>query len=89
MEKSVDLRAAFAWTCDNCGKDNYCEGIIPDVKEVMPEMPEEMNTQEIKGAWVMIPSKVKCNNCKAIFIAIPLGMSSREEEEEEEEEENV
>ena len=83
MDKSVDLRPAFAWTCDNCGKDNYCEGIIPDVKEITPDIPEleELNKLEgARSAWIMIPNKVMCNNCKAMFITIPPGGSMEENE---------
>jgi hypothetical protein len=84
MENSVQLRPAFAWTCENCGKDNYVEGIRPDVEEVMPDEPaglaEMSEALGVKSEWVMIPLNVKCKECKHTYETIPPFLEEEEKE---------
>lgn len=67
--KKVELRSAFAWTCDECGIDNYHDGIV---YEFDPETEREMKDEhgvEIweEGEFITIPDEVECKFCGEVF----------------------
>lgn len=62
MQK-VELHTAFAWTCDNCGRDNFTRGIQPSPESL------EVDERELlsEGEWVMRPNMVVCTACSTHF----------------------
>ena len=62
MDK-VELRPAYAWDCDCCGLENFCNGIVlPD--EAMPDILDEPH---LEVDWMQIPETVQCVHCGAPF----------------------
>jgi hypothetical protein len=64
--KTVELHTAFAWTCDECGRDNHCHGIhfvpTPEDKACTDEdgVPDD-------GGWMLAPNEVTCAHCGEKF----------------------
>ena len=83
MSKTVELFQAFAWTCDDCGRDNFTRGITLapasiDLDQV--EAHDEETAEAIRewiasgnsGDFVQAPGRVRCEHCGAEFEAIAL-----------------
>jgi len=73
--KTVELHQAWEWTCDDCGRLNYCSAVT---SELSPEdrqslldqigMTENESVREyITGEFVLCPEVVTCTHCKAVF----------------------
>lgn len=69
----VEMRPAYQWTCDNCGRDQFESAMVAEfseedrletakqiglVDEFCTEIPEDMT-----GDFVTHPEHVKCNVC--------------------------
>lgn len=70
------LRVAYGWTCDNCGRDNYVEGMAVDMPKSEQEAqlrhmgmlePYEELPDDVGGEFVMIPDWVTCTHCKGSY----------------------
>lgn len=68
--RRIDLRYAFEWTCDECGRDNYARAVPVSLS------PEEMDAlSSIEGDDVRedelftSPDTVTCIHCKVTFQA--------------------
>jgi len=73
MEKKltqvVELRPAFAWTCHECGNENYCTPVVPEFsQEDLAELRSEHGVQPWEtGHFLVKPAAVKCHRCAAEF----------------------
>ena len=69
----VELRPAYEWTCDNCGRNNFVSAIVADFDEadrlqvaidlglldpLETEIPEDLT-----GDFVTYPLEVTCQHC--------------------------
>lgn len=73
MKTKVELRCAYEWTCDECGKDNFARAISvaltpEDVEMMIAEYgvePEECQN----GSWLTRPDEVVCAYCGETFMS--------------------
>ena len=66
MSERVELRPAWAWTCHECGKDNFCRAIVPCSLEGL--LPDGLDVEEFEGGeWVTKPNSVECEHCGVEF----------------------
>lgn len=65
--RKVEIHPAHVWTCDDCGRDNFCRGVVfePDAEE-MAEMKEHFGDY-VGGDWMTAPEEVTCCHCGATF----------------------
>lgn len=65
----VELRPAYAWTCNECGRDNFCNGIIAEFSpEDLEELRQEHGIESHEtGDWMSMPETVTCQHCQAEF----------------------
>ena len=67
--KTVELRTAYAFDCDQCGRENFVRAVVhelsEDEKHEMAVEHGEFGQQQ--GQWVTIPPVVKCCFCGACF----------------------
>lgn len=65
----VVLRPAYAWDCEDCGRENFARGIVPEFSaDDLQAMRDEQGVQPWEdGEFVMMPDEVKCGFCGAIF----------------------
>jgi hypothetical protein len=62
----VELRMAFAFTCEECGRDSFARAIVPESLEGI--LPEGLDPEEFEsGEWVMKPDSVTCSHCGLMF----------------------
>jgi DNA-directed RNA polymerase subunit M/transcription elongation factor TFIIS len=56
---------AWEWTCDNCGRDNFCRSIVADANQIDEALRHnDMTEDEIEdGQFQMQPTTVKCQHC--------------------------
>lgn len=59
---TTELRIAFAWTCDTCGRDTY-------EQRAMLDDDEPRNDDTIDSFHVVMPTQVTCSHCKAQYRA--------------------
>ena len=68
----VEMRPAYNWTCEECGRDNFERAIVVDIPEehiaafceendVDPELCQQ------PGYFVTYPGTVTCKACEAKF----------------------
>ncbi len=79
--KTTETRAAFVWTCDECGRDHFGRMIKPDISadevgeavrhtlglEPYESLPD--GAEDMDG-WVMIPDAVTCPDCDVSYKTI-------------------
>lgn len=73
----VEMRPAYEWICEDCGKSNFESCIVAEmsdgerleqvkrmglVDEFQTEMPEEL-----QGDFVTYPDNVTCGHCGTVF----------------------
>jgi hypothetical protein len=60
--EAAELRQAFEWTCDGCGRDSFARAVIA---EFSPEEAAEMREEgaDPRQGWVTIPETVTCQHC--------------------------
>lgn len=69
--RKVELWPAHGWTCDECGRDNFCRGIRldesnPHYEELMADIEEVFGPGE-SGEWTTRPDSVTCQHCATTF----------------------
>jgi hypothetical protein len=66
---SVELRPAYAWDCDECGRENFSNGIVAELSnEERDELRIEHGLEEATtGDWMMMPKQVTCVYCGSTF----------------------
>lgn len=73
----VELRPAFEWTCETCGRNQYESGIVA---EMSPEDrirlaasmgigPEDIAdcSEQLSGEFMLMPEQVICEACGSEF----------------------
>lgn len=75
--QKIEMRPAYQWTCDECGRDQFESAMVADfteedrletakslgmIDEYCTEIPEDL-----EGDFVSHPERVKCNACGAEF----------------------
>lgn len=70
--KLIELRTAFAFDCDNCGKENFVRGVVHEFsKEEMDDLKDRFNIdRSILGDWISCPEIVECQYCNTKFISL-------------------
>lgn len=68
MMKTVELREALTFTCEECGRDVLVRG-MPMSRSQISQLEEEGEIDEEMGecAFFFIPGEVKCSYCGAQF----------------------
>lgn len=71
--RTVELRQAFMWTCDECGAENFARAIAVESKtqqEVEEQIRGDLGLEEYEsipeghgGQFVMAPTTVTCTHC--------------------------
>lgn len=63
--KTVELRTAYVWTCEECGRDNFARSVVFEFDdETRAELEEKYGDEEFdEGEWVRIPDEVECVFC--------------------------
>lgn len=69
--KSVEMRPAFVWTCDYCGRDNFTAGVVD---------PDPQSTDAVSYVFIMLPTQVECRHCEEQFGTYPMGFQEEEED---------
>lgn len=66
---TVELRPAYAWDCEKCGRENFARGIVVELsEEEMAEMRDDHGVQPWEeGNWMMMPTTVTCVQCLTLF----------------------
>lgn len=66
---TVELRTAYAWDCDACGRENFCRAVVAEFsEEETKEIREDHGIQPWEeGMFVTIPEEVACGFCGAEF----------------------
>jgi hypothetical protein len=76
MVNEVELRHAFIWTCENCGRDHFERAIELDHEAVRESLKREVaNVGKVLdkaglshgGSFVMEPTHVACSFCGATY----------------------
>lgn len=67
--KSVELRAAYAWDCEHCGRENFVNGLVPELSpEDLAFLKNDHGVEEWDlGQFVCMPENVVCPHCNAQF----------------------
>lgn len=78
--REVELRPAYAWDCEECGRQNFANGICPDLSEEdVQELRDDHGIQPWEvGTWQMMPTVVKCEHCGSEFKTLHYGDSDDE-----------
>lgn len=65
----VTMRPAYAWDCEECGRENFARGIVREFSEdELQELREEHGIQPWEsGDFMSMPESVKCGHCGAAF----------------------
>jgi hypothetical protein len=74
----VELHQAFAWDCEECGRENFeravqAEMTPEEAKEFAAKQgvisEDELNDPDFSGCFLMAPKSVKCKHCGNEFLA--------------------
>ena len=76
-DEIVELHPAHMWDCPECGRENFCRGIVnemtyEDKKKALAEYyninEEDLTEEEVKnGQFVSAPISVACKFCECEF----------------------
>lgn len=70
-KNKVELRPAYEWTCDECGRGCFVGGVIVEVDEAMKADLRKSNLDKPPmletGYWQTEPTEVACSHCGAEF----------------------
>jgi hypothetical protein len=62
----IELRTAYEWTCDKCGRDNFARAVVPESLEGL--LPDDLDPEDFEGGeWVMKPGTVTCRHCGTTY----------------------
>lgn len=66
MSERVELRPAWAWDCDACGRENFARAVVPCSLE--GQLPEGFDASDFEGGeWITKPDSVECEYCGTEF----------------------
>lgn len=83
--KEVELRPAFAWTCDKCGRDHMAEVIVDDRENLDDAQQAVLDHIELPAEavdFLRVPSQVRCPDCDIWYRSNPLGVRPVDDDEE-------
>jgi hypothetical protein len=71
----VELRPAYVWDCEECGRENFHRGLVPELSaEERYELLESHGLDAWEaGAFVAMPERVICSYCGSTFQAAHFG----------------
>lgn len=86
----VELRPAFVWYCDECGYENFDNGLIAEMSDAeKEELKEDGDIPEGQdGEWVMMPNTVTCKECGTEYESVHYSEAAEEDEDDEPDFEN-
>lgn len=61
----AEMRQAFIWTCESCGRDNFERAILWEA----PHDRSEAYAGE-SGQWLVCPEEVSCSHCRIVHTAV-------------------
>jgi len=65
----VELHPAHVWTCEECGRDNFCRGVVAEFdSEDRAEFVETFGEKPLPGFWMTAPTEVTCGHCGVEFV---------------------
>jgi hypothetical protein len=66
---SIELRPAFVWDSENCGREIFVRGLAPEMSdEDREQLEEDFGIEEgMKGDFLCAPEVVECPYCKVEF----------------------
>jgi len=68
--QSIELRNAFAFDCEDCGRENFVRSVVCEMSQEDREQLDMQNGFEFtNGQWVTAPEFVQCSFCKSEFRA--------------------
>lgn len=78
---TVELRPAFMWDCEECGRENFTRAIVPEMSvEDLAELKEDHGIEENEtGEFLMMPKRVTCPDCGNEFRSYRMGMEEEDE----------
>lgn len=83
LPKSTRLREAWAWTCDECGRDNYLESPTAAAAELRSRRYPVDDELADDFSAKMLPDVVRCPHCSEEYAAVaPYGSQSALSDEE-------
>lgn len=67
-----ELRLAYEWTCDACGRDQFLRAVHLDTSQLSEEELRELRDDHgvepwEPGRWLMRPDRVQCRFCGTEF----------------------
>lgn len=67
--QSVELRPAFAWDCESCGRENFARIVIGEMSEEDRQALVERHGIEDSedGDFMQVPDEVTCRHCGESF----------------------
>jgi len=67
--ETIELRPAYAWDCDHCGRENFLRGVVPEMSpEEEQALKEEMGIESYdEGKIMLMPQIVQCPHCNSQF----------------------
>lgn len=67
-QPKIELRPAHTWDCEDCGRENFCRGVVYEPSpEDQAEFEEETGQPFEMGHWMTAPEAVTCAHCGATF----------------------
>jgi hypothetical protein len=65
----VVLRLAYSWDCEECGRESFVRGIVPEMSaDDIAALREEHGVEAWEaGDFLMMPDEVECAFCGARF----------------------
>lgn len=68
--KSVELRTAYAFDCEECGTENFVRATVHEFSpEETEELRDEHGVEGVTGDFVTVPPILRCSNCGTEFKA--------------------
>jgi rubredoxin len=65
----VELRPAYEWTCEGCGRDNFEKACVPCMSEEdVRSLKAEWGISD-DGEFVQMPESVVCPHCGQKFVS--------------------
>lgn len=73
MNNEVELRFAWVFTCNECGRDTFINGIAPDYQpDEIEEIKESMDVpRDVDSTLFIQPEEVVCRYCQKKYEVVP------------------
>lgn len=69
MTTTIELKPAFMWDCEECGRENFARAIVPEMSEAeRQELRDEHGIEPDElGEMLVMPEFVTCTSCGTEF----------------------